>query len=71
MGRTGYYRKVIEGFSKNMNPITSLEEKEKIFVWDQKCGESFNRLKKWLTTTPILKIEDLEKYIIVCIDGCN
>ena len=55
MGITGYYRKSIEGFSKIANPITSLQKKGKIFVWDKKCEESFNKFKGLLTTTPILK----------------
>ena len=37
MGITGYYQKLIKGFSKIVNPITSLQEKGKIFVWDLKC----------------------------------
>ena len=32
MGIQGYYRKFIEGFSKIMNPITSLQKKGKRFV---------------------------------------
>ena len=42
-----------------------------IFVWDQKCEESFNRLKELLTIAPILKITDPEKDFIVCTDACN
>ena len=45
MGITGYYRKFIEGFSKIVNPITSLQKKGRKFVWDLKCEESFNKLK--------------------------
>ena len=71
MGITGYYRKFIEGFSKSANPKTSLQKKGKSFVWDQKCEEIFNRLKELLTTAPILKITDPDKYFIVCTDACN
>ena len=34
MGIMGYYQKFIEGFSKIVNPITSLQKKGKGFVWD-------------------------------------
>ena len=71
MGITGYYRKFIEGFSKIANPITSLQKKGKIFVWDLKCEESFNKLKELLTTAPILKITYPNKDFVVCIDACN
>ena len=60
----------MEGFSKIMNPLTSLQKKGKRFVWDQKCEEIFNRLKL-LTTVPILKIADLDKDFVVCIYACN
>ena len=36
MGIIGYYHKFIEGFSKIMNPIISLQKKGKRFIWDQK-----------------------------------
>ena len=68
---TGYYRKFIEGFSKIANPITSLQKKGKKFVWDQKCKDSFNKLKGLLTTAPILKIAYPDKEFIICIDACN
>ena len=45
MGIIGYYRKFIEGFSKIVNPIISLQKKGKMFVWDLKCEERFNKLK--------------------------
>ena len=41
MGITGYYQKFIEEFLKIVNPITSLQKKGKIFVWDLKCEEIF------------------------------
>ena len=69
MGITGYYQKFIEGFSKIANPITSLQKKGKIFVWDLKCEESLNKLKELLTTAPILKITDPNKDFVVCNEG--
>ena len=68
---TGYYQKFIEGFSRITNHITSLQKKGKIFVWDQKCEESFNKLKELLTTAPILKIAYPNKDFVVCTDACN
>ena len=53
------------------NPIPSLQKKGKWFVWDQKCEESFNKLKELLTTAPILKIAYLNKDFVVCTDACN
>ena len=41
MGITGYYQRFIEGFSRIMNLITSLQKKGKKFDWNQKCEERF------------------------------
>ena len=41
IGITSYYQKFTEGFSRIANPITSLQKKVKIFVWDLKCEERF------------------------------
>jgi hypothetical protein len=60
MGLEGYYRQFVEGFSKIANPITELQKKNKKFVWTKKCVEAFRRLKELLTTTPILKVPDMD-----------
>ena len=71
MGITGYYRRFIEGFSKIANPITSLQKKGKKVYWNQKCEDSFKKLKLLLTTAPILRIADPNTYFIVSTDACN
>ena len=47
MGITGYYRRFIEYFSTIANPIPSLQKKGKKFDWNQKCEESFKKLKTY------------------------
>ena len=71
MGITGYYRRFIDGFSTIANPINYLQIKEKKFEWNQKCEEIFKKLKKLLTTAPILRIVDPNKDFVICIDACN
>jgi hypothetical protein len=68
MGLAGYYRRFIEGFSKIANLITELQKKNKKFVWIEKCAEAFRRLKELLTTTPILKVPDMDADFLVCTD---
>ena len=58
LGLAGYYRRFIEGFSKLALPLTQLTCKGKVFIWDIQCEESFNELKKRLTTAPILILPD-------------
>jgi hypothetical protein len=57
----GYYRRFIEGFSKIVRPLTTLIEKGKEFEWDDKCRDSFEELKKRLTTDPVLIMPDIHK----------
>jgi hypothetical protein len=69
LGLTGYYRRFIEGFSKIVKPLTSLLEKGKEFKWDAKCEDSFEGLKKRLTTTPVLIMSDIHKDFDVYCDA--
>ena len=58
-------------FSRIANPITSLQKKGKKFDWNKKCEDIFKKLKTLLTTAPILRIVDPNKYFIVCTYACN
>jgi hypothetical protein len=69
MGITGYYRRFIEGFSKIVYPITSLQKIQIRFNWSQKYQDNFDKLKRLLTTTPILRVADPDKDFIVCVDA--
>jgi hypothetical protein len=71
MGLAGYYKRFIEGFSKTAHPITYLKIKGVKFQWTLDCEKSCQHLKQLLTSAPILRIVDLEKDLIVCIDACN
>ena len=68
MGMAGYYSRFVEGFSKIASPITE-QRKNKKFIWTEKCEEAFQRLKVLLTTTPILKVSDMEQEFLVCTDA--
>jgi hypothetical protein len=65
-GLVEYYQRFVEVFSKIANMITELQKKKKKFVWTEKCVESFQRLKEMLTTTPILKVPDMDVDFLVC-----
>ncbi|PUZ51019.1 hypothetical protein GQ55_6G128800 [Panicum hallii var. hallii] len=61
LGFAGYYRRFIEDFSKIVKPLTSLLEKDKIFIWSEACQNSFDELRKRLTTAPVLAMPDVHK----------
>lgn len=54
LGLTGYYRRLVENFSKVDTPMTQLTKKGVKFEWNDKCEEAFQVLKQMLTTTPML-----------------
>jgi hypothetical protein len=61
LGLTGYYRRFILNFFKILNPITELLKKGNKYVWSKECDESFQTLKKLLTTSPVLVQPDIAK----------
>jgi hypothetical protein len=65
----GYYRRFIEGFSKIARPMTALLAKKVEFKWTPKCQESFESLKKKLTTAPMLILPDVHKLFSVYCDA--
>ena len=71
IGLARYYRRFIEGFSKVAHPVTSLQKKGINFEWTPRCEESFQRLKNFLTSAPVLKVADPENYFVVCTDACR
>ena len=69
LGLAGYYRKFVEGFSSIARPMTQLLKKDKKFEWTPKCEESFQELKKRLTTAPVLATLDIHKEFVIYCDG--
>jgi len=69
MGFAGYYRIFVEDFSRVAYPITSLQKKGRAFKWTSECQQSFEKLKRLLTSAPILSIADPNKDYVVCTDA--
>ncbi|RVW46875.1 Retrovirus-related Pol polyprotein from transposon 17.6 [Vitis vinifera] len=55
LGHAGFYRRFIKDFSKISKPLRELLVKDAKFVWDEKCQKSFEELKQFLTTAPIVR----------------
>ena len=54
LGLVGYYRKLIERFSKIAAPLTKLTRKDVKYDWVDACQYSFEELKSRLTSAPVL-----------------
>jgi hypothetical protein len=61
LGLAGYYGRFIKGFSKITKPMTKLLEKDKKFKWMPAYEDSFQELKKQLTTFSVLVMPNMEK----------
>jgi hypothetical protein len=54
--------------SPRFRPMTALLAKKVEFKWTPKCQESFEALKKKLTTTPVLILPDVHKsFSVYCV----
>ena len=55
LGHVGFYKRFIMDFSKIAKPIYKLLEKDAKFIWDADCQKSFEELKAYLNTSPIMR----------------
>lgn len=65
----GYYRRLIEGFSKLALHLTKFSQKVQAYVWYVHCEEIFQELKGKLTSAPILILPSLSESFIVYSDA--
>ena len=55
LGHAGFYKRFIKDFSKLSKPLCELLAKDAKFLWDDICQRSFEQLKQFLTTSPIVR----------------
>ncbi|XP_027171986.1 uncharacterized protein LOC113771612 [Coffea eugenioides] len=58
LGHAGFYRRFIKDFSKIGAPLFRLLQKDVSFEFDEKCEEAFEKLKKLLTSPPVIQPPD-------------
>ena len=71
MSLVGYSRIFFKVFSKITFATTSLQKMATKFEWKLGCEESFQLLRKLLTNALMLRIKNMKKYLIMCIDVCK
>jgi ribonuclease HI len=65
----GYYHRFIKGFSSIARPMTEVLKKDNKFMWTPKCEESFQIIKKKLTTAPVLTLPDIHQSSVIFCDA--
>ncbi|GFO36843.1 Zinc finger protein [Plakobranchus ocellatus] len=73
LGLLNYYRRFVHNFSAIAQPLTELTKKNSPnnIVWTPECQESWDAIKKCLTSEPILKVPDPSKPFVVQTDASN
>lgn len=71
LGLSGYYRRFIKNFSSLTQPLTQLLKKDQPFVWTSTQQNSFDILRKILTSEPLLQYPDFEKPFYLTTDASN
>jgi hypothetical protein len=67
----GYYQRFIEWFSTIAIPMTRLTQEEIKWEWTKECKESFQELKKGLTTVPVINFPLWTKGLVVYSDDAS
>lgn len=68
LGLTGYYRKMVKGYSHIALPLTLLLKRGAKFEWGPAQERAFQELKNRLTTEPILRRPDFNRPFILQTD---
>jgi len=71
LGFSSYYRKFIKGFSSLAKPLYTLTENKNKFIWEDKCQDAFDELKRVLSSSPVLSFPREEGEFILDTDASN
>lgn len=58
IGKINFYNKYIPNFSIKLDPLYNLLRKNQKFIWDEKCQNTFEKMKSLLCSKPVLAIFD-------------
>ena len=68
LGLTSYYRKLVCNYSSLAWPLTQQLKKD-AFHWDEEADLAFQRLKKVMTSLPVLALPDFSQEFVIEMDA--
>lgn len=69
LGKVNFYLKFIPNAARVLECFHKLLRKDSVFVWDNQCQHTFDKLKTYLTSSPILAIFDRKLPINIYTDA--
>lgn len=69
LGKINFYHEYIPRSAIILDPLHKLLRKNEKFVWSEECEESFNQIKKYLCSQPVLEIFDKDLPIKIFTDA--
>jgi len=69
MGLAGYYRKFVKNFAEIAHPLLLLQRDKVYWIWGEEQNNAFEKLKDFLTRSPILSYPDFTKEFLVQTDA--
>lgn len=71
LGLANYYRRFIKGYSKKVSPLTDLLKKSQKWEWTSECQDAFDKLKRAVSSAPVLGLPDFHKPFEVHTDASD
>lgn len=69
LGSINFYLKYIENSTQKLEPLHRLLRKGVKFEWSNECEDTFNMIKDYLCSKPILAIYDINKPVFIETDA--
>ena len=69
LGLCTYYRRFVKNFAELAAPLHRLTQKGQRYEWNASCEEAFQRLKRALTSTPVLSYPEPKRSFILDTDA--
>lgn len=71
LGMTGYYRRLMQGYSEIAAPLTDMLRHSAKFEWDESRRKAFEALRKAMTTAPVVATPDFDKEFVLQTDASD